>query len=183
MPVVTEIPHGHNPFPTTGVSRDSNGVPHYDALAGHAAGHARRAGRPPPGQRGRGRTRRRPIDLPAAVGPRVAGRRRVARGRSETGRPRRRALPGRRQLGAGILGHRDGRWRCGRGQYAVGATGGRLRAVRRGCAGGSGRGHPAARWPAVRDRADSAAPTSPRCSIPRAPPATPRACRPPTRHF
>ena len=32
MPVVTEIPHGHNPFPTTGVSRDSNGVAHYDDL-------------------------------------------------------------------------------------------------------------------------------------------------------
>ena len=32
MPAVTEIPHGHNPFPTTGVSRDANGVPHYDGL-------------------------------------------------------------------------------------------------------------------------------------------------------
>lgn len=29
---VTEIPRDHNPFPTTGVSRDSNGVPHYDEL-------------------------------------------------------------------------------------------------------------------------------------------------------
>src|SRR5271166_3857412 len=32
MPPVTEIPHGHNPFPMTGVSRDSNGIPHYDEL-------------------------------------------------------------------------------------------------------------------------------------------------------
>ena len=32
MPEVTEIPHGHNPFPMTGVSRDSNGIPHYDEL-------------------------------------------------------------------------------------------------------------------------------------------------------
>jgi acyl-CoA synthetase (AMP-forming)/AMP-acid ligase II len=32
MPVVKEIPHGHNPFPMTGVSRDSNGIPHYDEL-------------------------------------------------------------------------------------------------------------------------------------------------------
>ncbi len=32
MPVVTEIPHGHNPFPTTGVSRDAKGVPRYDEL-------------------------------------------------------------------------------------------------------------------------------------------------------
>ncbi len=29
---LTEIPRGHNPFPTTGVSRDPNGVPHYDDL-------------------------------------------------------------------------------------------------------------------------------------------------------
>jgi acyl-CoA synthetase (AMP-forming)/AMP-acid ligase II len=32
MPPVTEIPHGHNPFPMTGVSRDSNGIPHYKEL-------------------------------------------------------------------------------------------------------------------------------------------------------
>jgi acyl-CoA synthetase (AMP-forming)/AMP-acid ligase II len=32
MPVVTEIPHGHNPFPTTGVSRDAKGIPRYDEL-------------------------------------------------------------------------------------------------------------------------------------------------------
>jgi acyl-CoA synthetase (AMP-forming)/AMP-acid ligase II len=32
MPAVTEIPRGHNPFPVTGVSRDLNGVPHYDDL-------------------------------------------------------------------------------------------------------------------------------------------------------
>jgi acyl-CoA synthetase (AMP-forming)/AMP-acid ligase II len=29
---VTEIPRGHNPFPTTGVSRDQNGIPHYEQL-------------------------------------------------------------------------------------------------------------------------------------------------------
>lgn len=29
---VTEIPRGANPFPTTGVSRDRNGIPHYDNL-------------------------------------------------------------------------------------------------------------------------------------------------------
>jgi acyl-CoA synthetase (AMP-forming)/AMP-acid ligase II len=29
---VTEIPRGANPFPTTGVSRDRDGVPHYDQL-------------------------------------------------------------------------------------------------------------------------------------------------------
>ncbi|WP_157011604.1 AMP-binding protein, partial [Mycobacterium celatum] len=27
-----EIPRSHNPFPTTGVTRDRNGVPHYDEL-------------------------------------------------------------------------------------------------------------------------------------------------------
>ena len=32
MPPVTEIPHGHNPFPMTGVSRDSDGIPRYDEL-------------------------------------------------------------------------------------------------------------------------------------------------------
>jgi acyl-CoA synthetase (AMP-forming)/AMP-acid ligase II len=32
MPAVTEIPHGRNPFPSTGVSRDSDGIPHYDEL-------------------------------------------------------------------------------------------------------------------------------------------------------
>ena len=32
MPVVTEIPRGHNPFPTTGVSRGPDGIPHYDEL-------------------------------------------------------------------------------------------------------------------------------------------------------
>ena len=34
MPAVTEIPHGHNPFPMTGVSRDSGGVRHYDKFSG-----------------------------------------------------------------------------------------------------------------------------------------------------
>jgi len=29
---VIEIPRSHNPFPTTGVTRDRNGVPHYDEL-------------------------------------------------------------------------------------------------------------------------------------------------------
>lgn len=29
---VIEIPRGHNPFPTTGVTRDRDGVPHYDEL-------------------------------------------------------------------------------------------------------------------------------------------------------
>ncbi len=32
MPEVTEIPRYHNPFPVSGVSRDSNGVPHYEDL-------------------------------------------------------------------------------------------------------------------------------------------------------
>jgi acyl-CoA synthetase (AMP-forming)/AMP-acid ligase II len=32
MPSVIEIPRTHNPFPTTGVSRDGNGIPHYDEL-------------------------------------------------------------------------------------------------------------------------------------------------------
>ena len=32
MPAVTEIPHGHNPFPMAGVSRGSDGIPHYDEL-------------------------------------------------------------------------------------------------------------------------------------------------------
>ena len=32
MPAVTEIPRGDNPFPMTGVSRDANGIPHYDRL-------------------------------------------------------------------------------------------------------------------------------------------------------
>jgi acyl-CoA synthetase (AMP-forming)/AMP-acid ligase II len=32
MPAVTEIPRVHNPFPMTGVSRDADGVPHYDDL-------------------------------------------------------------------------------------------------------------------------------------------------------
>src|ERR1700730_2655878 len=32
MPAVIEIPRGHNPFPTTGVSRDADGVPRYDRL-------------------------------------------------------------------------------------------------------------------------------------------------------
>jgi acyl-CoA synthetase (AMP-forming)/AMP-acid ligase II len=32
MPAVTEIPRDGNPFPTTGVSRDANGVPRYDDL-------------------------------------------------------------------------------------------------------------------------------------------------------
>jgi acyl-CoA synthetase (AMP-forming)/AMP-acid ligase II len=32
MTEVTEISHGHNPFPMTGVSRDSDGIPHYDEL-------------------------------------------------------------------------------------------------------------------------------------------------------
>ena len=32
MPPVIEIPSGHNPFPTTGVSRDADGIPHYDEL-------------------------------------------------------------------------------------------------------------------------------------------------------
>ena len=184
MPPVIEIPRGHNPFPaspTVGVSRDADGIPRYDELARHPAGHARRAGRPSPGQRGSGRVGRRPIDLPAAVGPRVAGRRRAARGRSKTGRPRRRALPGGNQLGAGVLGHRDGRRRCGGGQYALRATGGRVRAVRLRCAG----------WTWLRTHrcptgsrtspSNSAVRTRPRCSTHRAPPATPRACRPPTR--
>src|SRR5947209_10044695 len=32
MPPVIEIPRTHNPYPTTGVSRDADGVPHYDRL-------------------------------------------------------------------------------------------------------------------------------------------------------
>src|ERR1700741_2456665 len=32
MPAVIEIPSDRNPFPTTGVSRDPNGIPHYDHL-------------------------------------------------------------------------------------------------------------------------------------------------------
>lgn len=32
MPPVIEIPRDHNPFPTTGVTRDADGVPHYDDL-------------------------------------------------------------------------------------------------------------------------------------------------------
>src|SRR6201998_231130 len=32
MPAVIEIPSDRNPFPTTGVSRDPNGIPHYDRL-------------------------------------------------------------------------------------------------------------------------------------------------------
>ena len=32
MPPVIEIPRDHNPFPTAGVSRDANGIPHYDDL-------------------------------------------------------------------------------------------------------------------------------------------------------
>ncbi|MGA7054422.1 MAG: hypothetical protein WBZ37_24765 [Mycobacterium sp.] len=32
MPEVREIPRNHHPFPATGVSRDSNGVPHYGEL-------------------------------------------------------------------------------------------------------------------------------------------------------
>ncbi|MGO8936087.1 MAG: AMP-binding protein, partial [Mycobacterium sp.] len=32
MNQVIEIPRDHNPFPATGVSRDADGVPHYDAL-------------------------------------------------------------------------------------------------------------------------------------------------------
>lgn len=32
MPSVIEIPRTRNPFPTTGVSRDGNGIPHYDEL-------------------------------------------------------------------------------------------------------------------------------------------------------
>ena len=32
MPPVIEIPRDHNPFPTTGVSRDADGVPRYDDL-------------------------------------------------------------------------------------------------------------------------------------------------------
>jgi len=30
MTLVATIPRGHNPFPTTGVSRDRNGIPRYD---------------------------------------------------------------------------------------------------------------------------------------------------------
>ncbi len=30
MPPVIEIPRGHNPFSTAGVSRDRDGVPRYD---------------------------------------------------------------------------------------------------------------------------------------------------------
>ncbi|GBE66970.1 O-succinylbenzoic acid--CoA ligase [Mycobacterium sp. MFM001] len=32
MSAVIEIPRGHNPFPTTGVTRDRDGIPHYDEL-------------------------------------------------------------------------------------------------------------------------------------------------------
>jgi acyl-CoA synthetase (AMP-forming)/AMP-acid ligase II len=32
MPQVTEISRSHNPFPTTGVVRDGNGIPHYDDI-------------------------------------------------------------------------------------------------------------------------------------------------------
>ncbi|WP_175611275.1 MULTISPECIES: class I adenylate-forming enzyme family protein [unclassified Mycobacterium] len=32
MPAVIEIPSDHNPFPSTGVSRDPDGIPHYDRL-------------------------------------------------------------------------------------------------------------------------------------------------------
>ena len=32
MPQVIEIPRDHNPFPATGVSRDADGIPHYDEL-------------------------------------------------------------------------------------------------------------------------------------------------------
>ena len=32
MPPVIEISRGHNPFPTTGVSRDADGIPRYDDL-------------------------------------------------------------------------------------------------------------------------------------------------------
>jgi acyl-CoA synthetase (AMP-forming)/AMP-acid ligase II len=32
MPAMIEIPRDHNPFPTTGVSRDANGIPRYDDL-------------------------------------------------------------------------------------------------------------------------------------------------------
>src|ERR1700745_1911330 len=32
MPAVIEISRDHNPFPTTGVSRDANGIPRYDDL-------------------------------------------------------------------------------------------------------------------------------------------------------
>src|ERR1700749_3091564 len=32
MPEVIDIPRGHNPFGTTGVSRDSHGIPRYDDL-------------------------------------------------------------------------------------------------------------------------------------------------------
>lgn len=34
MAAVTEISRGANPFPTTGVSRDGSGIPHYDQLPG-----------------------------------------------------------------------------------------------------------------------------------------------------
>src|SRR5271163_242600 len=30
MPEVIEVPRDHNPFPMTGVSRDTNGIPRYD---------------------------------------------------------------------------------------------------------------------------------------------------------
>src|ERR1700733_15679798 len=71
-------------------------------VAAHVVGHARRAGRPSPRQRGPGRTRRGSIDLPAAVGPRFAGCLWAARGWFATRGPRRRAVPRGYQLGTGV---------------------------------------------------------------------------------
>ena len=151
-----EDSHGHNPFPMTGVSRDSGGVRHYDEFGATPATLldmlAEQVDRRPDSGGG-SRTRRRPADVSAAMGPRGAGRRRAACGRVDAGRPRRRAVPGGYQLGARVLGHGDGRRCGGGGQHALRATGGRVRAGRLWRAGGSGRRHAAARRPAVRDRA------------------------------
>ena len=138
MPPVIEIPRDRNPFPMTGVSRDRDGIPRYDELPATLLDMlAEQVDARPDAEAlvelGAGRLTYRQLWDRAA---RVAGGLRA--GGLKRGRPRRGALPRRDRLGAGVLGHRDGRWRCGGGQYAIGATRGRVRPVRLRCAGGSG---------------------------------------------
>ena len=188
MPAVTEIPHGHNPFPMTGVSRDSGGVRHYDRFSGDKLPAtlldmlAEQVDRRPDSEAvvelGADRLTYRQLWDRAA---------RVAGGLLAGG-----LMPGDRvavRYPAGI------NWVLA--FWGTVMAGGVAVAVNTrsaqpevefvladaGALVDLAAGHAAARRPAARDRANLAAQISPRCSTRRAPPVTPRACRPPMRHF
>ena len=151
-PAIIEITREHNPFPRDGIRTGEDGIPRYQDLPGSllemlkAQVDARPDAEALVELGGRRLTYRQLWDAAA----RVAGGLQAAGSSRATGW---RALPGRDELGAGVLGDSAGGRDHGRGQHTLGTARNRVRAHRLGRDHRPGPGHSAARRGPVSSRA------------------------------